>query len=125
MTGPKAQYWRDIMRRDFPHFSGEEADFKCHLLDLLSREPSGVGKFVFSVALFAYGELDVLDDVLDNVPSAGHPARVLARIVGELIPAADGDVFVDLTTLRAWVQREREFLRWSEESGFYELQQRP
>jgi hypothetical protein len=126
VTGEPARYWREVIRRDYPRFEGDELAFQRHIRELHRAEPAGVGKFVLSVALLTYGDLSALDDILDNLPAvAGHPARILARAVDALLPPAAGDTLADPDAVRAWVHHRRDRLVWSEERGGFELRPPP
>jgi hypothetical protein len=60
--------------------------------------------------------LAAADTVLANLPPPGHPARVLARAVDELV-APDCDTPADPEATRDWIAAHRARLRWSEADG--------
>jgi hypothetical protein len=81
-----------------------------------------LGIYLAAITLLTYGRLDVVADVLENIPAGRHPARVLARSVQDLLPlATELDVLARPGAALAWVRENEARLRWSEAAGRFEL----
>jgi hypothetical protein len=133
--------WRDVVRRHFIYFSpttsDPEADFLAYMERTYSEEKERVerlapdaperswpnlGLLAMAVALLTYGRLDVIGDLLGNVPPEKHPARVLARSVDALIPLGPGiDARADPAAALAWIEQHRSRLSWSAHEGRFQL----
>ncbi len=105
------------------------ADEKRSLAAMLARsapdrEISGtrLGVYIVSLALLTYGRLDVIGDVLENMPPPLHPAnRGLAYAVDRLFPLPTGlhAGSAPLDVL-AWIRANESQLRWDEQAGRFE-----
>jgi hypothetical protein len=119
-----ARYWRAVVRSGLFRFVGDDEALHAFLREQYAGLPPGdpdIGRFVLGVGLLSFGHLDVVDDVLDGIPAADHPSRMLARSVDGLIPGAGGNVLVDAQAVRDWIAQHRDRLVWNEESGVFEL----
>jgi hypothetical protein len=84
----------------------------------------GMARFVMAVALLTFGHVDVVDEILANLPPVGHPARILARSVDALLPT-NGDTLRDPDAVRAWFVEHRDRLSWNEQRGQFDLVEKP
>jgi hypothetical protein len=81
-------------------------------------------RFIFAAGLFAYGQLDVADDLLDDMPASGS-IRKLALALKALLPLPNPlHPHRDPEGTRLWPRNHRERLQWNEEAGMYELSDR-
>lgn len=71
--------------------------------------------FVVGVGLLTYGRLDVLRDVLDNIPVEGRVKR-LANVVKTLLPLPERLGLVDPSQILDWVANQKENLVWDDNS---------
>ena len=79
------------------------------------------GVFLLASGLFAYGHIEVAEDLLDYLPSSGG-IRHLALALQALLPLPqDIDPRIDPEPIRQWLQHNRDNLRWSESRGTYVL----
>jgi hypothetical protein len=76
--------------------------------------------YIYAVGLFAFGHLDSARDVIDNIPASGS-LKQLALVLPALLPGLDRTAVADVETVRAWLDRFRDRLRWNEPAGRYEL----
>jgi hypothetical protein len=122
-AGPTpARYWRQVVRGGMPRVTGDDEEFRSYLETNLPRAMD-LERFLLAVALLTYGVLevdgiDVLDAILDNMPSVGHPARTLARAVDNLLPTG-GNVLADPALTHLWLNRYRHELVWDEVAGTF------
>jgi hypothetical protein len=144
MTQPPNLYWRNVVRSGFTRFRATsqdlEGDFLRHVeqlyfqekqkdrelpADAPERKSVPLGLYVLAVALLTYGRLDVIKDLLGNLPPGRHPARSLARSVSTLIPLRAGlDPLKDPDATLDWINEHRSRLRWHEEEGRFYLDER-
>jgi hypothetical protein len=118
MSNP-ARYWRAIVRDGMPQVTGDDREFLGYLRKTLP-ESDGLERFVLAVGLLTFGQLDAVDAVLADTPAVGHPARMLARAVDDLLPTG-GNVLADPAKVRQWVAEHRDALVWVEERGVFQL----
>lgn len=79
------------------------------------------GLFVLACGLFAYGELDKVPVILENLPRSGG-IRKLALSLAALMPLpSEIDVLSAPESVRQWFASNRERLLWREAEGRYEL----
>jgi hypothetical protein len=77
--------------------------------------------FLLAVALLTYGRLEVVADILENMPGERNPARHLARVVDDLLPLPQGmDAVARTGEVLAWVRAHGDELRWNEDAGRFE-----
>jgi hypothetical protein len=80
-----------------------------------------IERFIFAVGLFAYGKLDVADDLLDYLPTSGG-IRKLALAIKALMPLPEKlHPLRNPEGTRLWLQTHRDRLQWNDEVGVYEL----
>jgi hypothetical protein len=142
MTVRPDLYWRDVVRRGFSRFRATspdpEGDF-LRYVDALYREEKercgalpadapesargNVALYTLAVALLTYGRLEVVEDLLRNIPPGRHPARVLARSVDALIPLRAGlDPLVDAEATLGFIDEHRARLAWCVDEGRFRLE---
>ena len=124
-------YWRNIIRQGFyrvPTGPDPESAFlnfvqrayleeKGRATALGGNQPN-LGLFTLAAALLTFGRLDVVGDLLGNLPPDRNPARILVRSVSALVPLPDGLApLVDAPATAAWIEAHRQSLRWSEAEG--------
>ncbi|MBE9117228.1 hypothetical protein IQ249_15110 [Lusitaniella coriacea LEGE 07157] len=79
--------------------------------------------FLLSVGLFAFGQLDVAEDILDNIPSKSCPASHLASILNRLLPLPHNlSCYKTPNELREWLRIKYFYLKWSEIEERYILE---
>ena len=77
------------------------------------------GLFVLASGLLAFGRLDVVEDVLRNIPSTGGVRRLALGVKAMLPLPEDLDPIRDTELVRAWVQANRTKFKWNEQIGKY------
>lgn len=118
MTTP-ARHWRDTVRRGMSQAPSDDRALHEYLVRAYPGT-HGVERFIMAVALLAFGHAEVVDDILDGVPPAGHPARILARSVDWLLPM-HGDTLREPDAVRAWLDEHRARLVWNDSAGRFDL----
>jgi hypothetical protein len=118
-----ARYWRAIVRDGMPQVTGDDRAFLCYLRQNLPGS-EGLERFVLAVGLLTFGQLEALDAILADTPAVGHPARLLARAVDDLL-STGGNVLADPAAIRQWVAEHRDGLVWVEERGVFQLAEGP
>ena len=126
---------RDLFREFRSHPAASDERFRRYLQStyedykarLHSSDPKSDpetlrdGLFILAAGLFAYGNLEVADDLLDYVPPSGS-IRNLALALPALLPLSqDVDPRTDPEPIRQWLKNNRDNLRWSESRGTYVL----
>jgi hypothetical protein len=90
------------------------------------RDISGarLGVYVIALALLTYGRLDVIGDVLENMPRYPHPSnRGVSPTVDRLIPLpADLQAGTSPREVLAWIRANESQLRWDEDAGRFVLE---
>lgn len=77
------------------------------------------GLFVLATGLFAFGRIEVAEDLLDYLPSSGG-IRKLALALQALLPLPEGlEPWRDQDAIRAWLRQHKKRLRWDEAQGRY------
>jgi hypothetical protein len=145
MNEKPAVYWRGVLRSAMPRAPIEDGEFfefcttthadeKRTLADTLERSPTArdvsgarLGVYVVSLALLTYGRLDVIGDVLENMPPRLHPAnRGLAWAVDRLFPLPTGmHAGATPREVLGWIPANESHLRWDEEAGRFALIDEP
>jgi hypothetical protein len=145
MTAPAERtpsaYWRGVIRGGMWRAPADDAalraycdevyaDEKQTLAATLARggsprdiEAARVGVFVVALALLTYGRLDVVADVLDNLPPHPHPARRgLAGAIRALLPIPAHLAVLDAPReALAWIRANEARLRWDDDAGRFVL----
>jgi hypothetical protein len=134
-----ASYWREIvlsgMRRlDPDDIHGQlEAEYNRarSLLERLLADPNSppaeveaarLEVFFLGVALLTFGHLDVVENVLSNIPAYQTPPRMLANSLAALIPfPGEANPMTNRAAAVDWFRRHQARLRWDEESGRFVL----
>jgi hypothetical protein len=75
--------------------------------------------FIYGIGLLAYGHLEVIEDVLENLPDGRNNARTLVSAIPALLPIPYHPF--DAKKTREWFQAHRDHLVWSEEHGKFLL----
>lgn len=140
MTDTPAIHWRGVLRaamyrapaddHEFLAFCmAAHADEKRLLAEMLARNASDreisgarVAVYILSLALLTYGRIDVIGDVLENMPPPLHPAnRGLAFAVDRLFPLPTGmhAGSAPLDVL-AWIRANESHMRWDELAGRFD-----
>ncbi|NEO88521.1 MAG: hypothetical protein F6J87_30470 [Spirulina sp. SIO3F2] len=70
---------------------------------------SSVAIFLLSIGLFAFGKLDAVEDILNNLPDSRHPARRGLGGCFRLLPLPYALKFGEI---RTWVKRKEKYLEW-------------
>jgi len=90
----------------------------------LGQEQDSLGIFICSIGLFAFGRLDVVEDILDHVPHKKYPANHLAGVIPNLLPLPQKLSWRENPeSLRAWIRENFTHLKWDEISEIYVLQE--
>jgi hypothetical protein len=92
-----------------------------------ARKEANLAVFVSAVGLFAYGRLDVVEDILNNIPSPRNLRR-LAWVLNALLPMPRSlDPLTDIEAVRSWVTANRDELLWdrNEEKFAFRVQSTP
>lgn len=118
MSTPAAR-WRAIVRDGMQRVSGDDEQFHGYLREHFPAA-AGLERFVLAVGLLSFGRLDVVDAILEDLPAVGHPARMLARSVDDIMPTGT-NVLADPVATRRWFIEHRELLAWDEENGRFKL----
>lgn len=86
---------------------------KSRLSNLLSdKDPSGIkseriGLFLFIVGLFAFGRLDVAQDIMDNIPRSNVRLKGFANVLTKLLPTPENlDSLNDTATIKGMVRSQ-------------------
>ncbi len=130
--------WRGVLRSAMPRAPKDDREFQDYCAATYAdekrtleatlvrsapeREISGarLGVYLIALALLTYGRLDVIDDIVENMPPLPHPARRgLAPALHQLIPAPAGS---SPHALLAWVHANAAQLRWDEDAGRFVLE---
>ena len=134
-----AQSWRKTLRSGFSayrppkesdaseHFRGFVEQAYCEEKDRLARQSAdGSGEalgrnsvYLLALVLLTYGRLDVVEDILENIPSPHVPARALARCVQHLLPMEGLDVLTETPAALLWYRTYRDRLWWDESAGIF------
>ena len=82
-----------------------------------------LGVYVIALALLTYGRLDVIGDVLENMPPSSHSANGgLAAAVNQMIPVPAGlHAGTSPREVLAWIRANDSHLRWDEDAGRFVL----
>lgn len=81
------------------------------------------GLFIISVGLFAYGRLDVAEDILNNIPGGRGSINHLAGVLKRLLPLPSGYSPRDNpNAIKEWLRVKRSRLRWDELAERYILE---
>ncbi|HLK55588.1 MAG TPA: hypothetical protein VKU00_03440 [Chthonomonadaceae bacterium] len=139
-----ARYWRDIMIREIylslkimhedmdafllAHSISnyqesiswmEQGRTKNHIESNLTKSYS-YSIFISAIAMFTFGHLEVVEDILKYLPSDELPVRIYKSTLRALMPLPE-----ELKSSRnwkgiiAWILQNRDDLIWSEETGRY------
>ena len=126
-TMKPSTHWRDILRSAIPRAPSDDEEFFAFCLQTYANEKrmlaeatserefagARLGVFVIALSLLTYGRLDVIDDVLVNLPPPGHPARRgLAPAIGRLLTMPP-----DVDDVLGWVRANGNRLRWDQDAG--------
>ncbi len=78
--------------------------------------------FIASVGLFAYGQLNVAEDILDNIPEGKSSLNHLAGVLNELLPLPrDYNPRDNPNAIKEWLRVKRSRLKWDESLERYVL----
>lgn len=121
----KGRDYRQAIYYDFQdlNYSCDDQRFYEHLENLCEREKieqspsSGLAIFLLSIGLFAFGKLDAIEDILNNMPSSRHPTRSLVSCF-RLLPLPQT---LEFDEIRIWVKRKEKYLEWDEAEDRYYL----
>ena len=134
-----ACYWRQVLRSGVSAYrplAGADHDehFRQFVEKAYSDEKERLGRklncdpdpdtasislYILSLILLTYGRIDVVTDILENLPSSTVPARTLARCVQQLLPMEGLDVLADTPAALDWYRAHRDRLRWDEPAGLF------
>ncbi len=114
-----AQHWRATVRAGMPRVDGDDQAFLRYLQRGLPGS-EGLERFVLAVGLLTFGQLEAAEIVLAELPAVGHPARMLARSVDDLLPTR-GNVLADPANTQQWLAEHRADLVWDAEQGRFHL----
>jgi hypothetical protein len=79
------------------------------------------GLFVLAVGLLAFGNLDMVDDILHNIPAAGE-IRHLVFALKALLPLPENlDPQHDYDEMSKWISTNKAKLKWDEKKGKFLL----
>jgi hypothetical protein len=79
-----------------------------------------LGRFMLAVGLLTYGRVDVVEDILDNMPLPEATIGRLAWVLKGLMPMPeDLDPLKDIEAVRKWVLENKSRLKWDERSEKY------
>jgi len=143
MTERPNVYWRDVVRQGFSRFhattADPDADFLLYIEDLYRAEKEreaargtdtvaapNLALYTLAVALLTYGRLDVIGDLLRNLPPERHPARSLASSISHLLPIdIHRQALSNPTAILQWIDDHRSRLLWSAQAGRFVLDDVP
>jgi hypothetical protein len=123
----------DMYRAEFEGLLSPRPDVEAFLLESWKNciEPtsSPVERFTLAVGLLAFGHLEVLGEVLDELPDDTRIGRYIGivefgRIVADLIPIPrdlDPRKRTDHPRIKEWIRDQTDRLRWNEDAGVFEL----
>jgi len=78
--------------------------------------------FIIAVGLLTYGRLDVLSDILDNVPPSDLPLYRLLGVFRAVLPLpATLSIRTHLDGIRDWVAEHEGYLEWDSETTKFTL----
>jgi hypothetical protein len=98
---------------------GDDQAFLRYLRQALPGS-EGLERFVLAVALLTFGQLASVEIILAELPPVGHPARMLARAVDDLLPTG-GNVLADPANTRQWLAEHQADLVWEADRGAFLL----
>ncbi len=76
--------------------------------------------FVFAAGLLTYGEIEMVDDILDNIPSGKGHIRRFAWTVNVLFPAPkELDALENAPGLKRWFHENRDTFYWDEQEFIF------
>jgi hypothetical protein len=79
--------------------------------------------FIISVGLFAFGRLDVAEDILDNIPGGLSPINHLAGVLNRLLPLPPGFSSRDNPdAIKEWLQVKYSQIKWNSNLEIYNLE---
>ena len=117
-------YWRNVIRGGFFRPPTDDQEFFDLCTKGHAEAKRGLDVYIMALALLTYGRLDVVDDVLENMPPDRHPAnRGLAGAVNQLIPAIPSTLRAGTSPqeVLAWIRANESHLRWDEDAGHFVL----
>lgn len=76
--------------------------------------------FVLGVGLLTYGKIDVLQDILDNIPTEGKVKR-LANIINVVLPLPEELDSSHTSQILDWVSKQKDNLVWDDTSLKFDL----
>ncbi|MCG8558690.1 MAG: hypothetical protein MI824_02715 [Hyphomicrobiales bacterium] len=110
-------YLRSCYREETARLAALSAEDADHPERMLSRH----ARFVFAAGLFAYGHIEVAEDLLDGQPPTGG-IRKLVLALKALLPLPDElDPLRDAEAVRGWLRANRDWLAWDEARGAYAM----
>lgn len=86
------------------------------------KEGSRNGIYMWSVGLLTYGHLDVIPDILDNIPPRSAKVSRLANVVKVVLPIFELDKPADADEIAAWVEQNKDQLVWDKDELVFKLQ---
>ncbi|OUL35449.1 hypothetical protein BV372_11440 [Nostoc sp. T09] len=107
----------------------EYENAKIRLLNLLNEgalelvlKDKRNGLFIISIGLFTFGNLDVAEDILDNIPAGRVPANHLAGVLSRLLPLPAGfSPLENPAVVKEWLKENRFRLIWDESLERYRI----
>lgn len=80
---------------------------------------SRYGLFVLATGLFAYGHIEVAEDILNGIPPSGA-VKQLALALKAMLPLPNHfDPIKNPELIREWLRNNKTKIRWNEELGKY------
>jgi hypothetical protein len=124
-----AQYWRHILTQFRGPYDGDDPDAYWHRIIEGEYERAKANAersllFFSACGLLTYGRLDVVADLLNNVP-AGRRSHSLESCVKAILPLPKALRDLDDPIVRraviSWVNDNRDSLIWEDEKGAFSL----
>jgi hypothetical protein len=80
----------------------------------VKEKGSGIEVFLFASGLLTFGHIEVVEDILDNIPEGKGHVRRLAYTVTTLLPAPkELDVFENTEAIKNWFHENQDKLHWN------------
>ena len=129
MTNPKSTiYYRNAVKDLCIYYNEDELNFFSYLrnqydtskdeLDTLERNGFNEtairnGIYVLATGLLTYGQIEVVQDIVDNVPTSGKVRR-LTNLLPIVLPLPDDVNKDDKLGLLNWLKNNQDCLMWNE-----------
>lgn len=141
-----AKYWRKVICQDWEPLhsppAGVDPDeyYRTFMNDIYTKEqhrreehiahsaPGADMKgentvfFVFGLGLLTYGRLDVVEDIINNIPRnpSAQNVRSLIAALKAIVPIpAELDPRNDPEAVKKWFGKNRAKLKWNEKNGMF------